>query len=262
MTCRQRGRRRPLVALLTDFGSTEYAGVLHGVLASHDADIRVVDLCHSVTPQNIVEGAWILQESAPFFPPATVFLAVVDPGVGSGRRILAARGRRFRYIGPDNGLLAPAFSREPDIQVREIPIPPGASATFHGRDVMAPAAAFMARGFWPPDSRPVTDWNGLELNWQGGAALLVKIDRFGNLVTNRPGPGHPGGIWTLRLPSGEEWQLRHCHSYAEAEGDLFLVTGSSGTLEISRRNGSAAAVLRDLRVGNTLNLVSRMPVDS
>lgn len=254
MNCRRQGCRRPLVALLTDFGSTEYAGVLHGVLASHDSRIRVVDLCHSVTPQNVIEGAWILRESAPFFPPGTVFLSVVDPGVGSNRRILAASGRRYRYVGPDNGLLAPALSRENDVQVRLVSVPPQASATFHGRDVMAPAAAFMARGFWPPQSQPVLDWKSLDLNWQGGAALLVKIDRFGNLVTNRPGPTSATGIWNLRLPSGEEWQLRHFHSYDEATGDLFLVTGSSGTLEISRRNGSAALVLSDVRAGHALNL--------
>lgn len=260
MTCRYRRNRRPLVALLTDFGNSEYAGVLHGVLLRQDRRVRIIDLCHRVAPQNIIEGAWILQESAPFFPRGTVFLAVVDPGVGSSRKILAARGRNFSYVGPDNGLLAPALSRDGNVRVRELIIPQGASTTFHGRDVMAPAAGWLARGSWPPLSRPLENWTLLDLKWQSGAAILVKIDRFGNLVTNRPGPAGAGGQWRLKISSGEEWLLQHYRSYAEAAGDLFLVTGSSGTLEISRRNGSAAAVLPELHVGQRLDLQSLDPL--
>ena len=140
--------RRPVVALLTDFGLAEhYVGVMKGVIASITPDAQLIDISHAVPPQDVLAGQWLLRASVRCFPPGTVFLAVVDPGVGTRRRPLGLRSAPWLFVGPDNGLFTPWLDRADVVELRETRFRlPEVSATFHGRDIFAPAAAFLARG--------------------------------------------------------------------------------------------------------------------
>src|SRR4051794_16995699 len=139
-----------VITLLTDFGTRDsFVGVMKGVILSHCPDARLIDLTHEVTPGDVRAGSLSLQWAAPYFPPGTVHLAVVDPGVGGARRPLVLRGARALLVGPDNGLLWPAAAREGEPEAWEIDLSAWdrpISATFHGRDVFAPAAARLAAG--------------------------------------------------------------------------------------------------------------------
>ena len=138
------------IVLLTDFGYQDhYAGVLRGVIASIAPRCPLLDLTHGIEPQNILEGAFQLLQGYSFFPSKTIFVCVVDPGVGTRRMILCAKTKRYYFIAPDNGLLDPVLTREGDYEVRSLENPKfmksPASSTFHGRDKMAPAAAHLAK---------------------------------------------------------------------------------------------------------------------
>ena len=248
----------PLVALLTDFGSSEYAGVLKGVIASIWKDARVVDLCHAVAPQDVREGAWILWTSYRYFPPGTLFLAVVDPGVGTARAAVAVESRRYRWVGPDNGLLYPAVEDDGEPRIVNLPVPPEASSTFHGRDVFAPAAARWAAGA-PLES--LGQWRReplvpLRFYRRRRCGEIVRVDPFGNLITPLPPPAgapEPPGqaqVAVLRK-SGGRWRrvgasvrAGWVRTYGDApQGALVVLVGSAGTLEVARVGGSAAEAL-------------------
>lgn len=230
------------IVLLTDFGLCDhYVGVLHGVLASLAPEARVIDLCHEVPPQDVRAGAFRLRAAAPFFPAGSIFVCVVDPGVGSGRRILWARGETGRqYLAPDNGLLG--WVAEPLAQVRSVDNPawrlPQVSCTFHGRDVFAPAAARLWRGQPAEELGPVvSEWT--KLAWP--RAEIVAVDRFGNAVTSVP--AGPRGL----VFRGKRFPVKD-HYAAVAPGKPAAVAGSSGLLELSVRDGSFARRYR-VKVG-------------
>lgn len=244
------------VVLLSDFGDSVYAGVIKGVLHSLCPGVTTIDLCHSVRPQNVREGAWLLQSAYAYFPAGSIFCAVVDPGVGAERAALAARAGRYFFVGPDNGLLAPALcaaAAGSAVQTVGLPIPPGAAATFHGRDVFAPAAARLAAGAPLSELGPATaPRHDLTFFRQGCTGEVVTVDRFGNIITNLP-PEEGKTLYRVRLlPPGAAadapaiWQadLRLYPTYAAAPaGQPVLVTGSAGTLEVAVAGGNAA---RDL----------------
>jgi len=135
-----------MVVLLTDFGRSEYVGVMKGVIYSIDREAKIVDLCHDISPQNIIEASWILKNSYKYFPEGVTFCCVVDPGVGTGRKAVAVKTDDYYYVAPDNGLLWEALRQQNIIDMRQIPIPEDASRTFHGRDVFAKAAASINLG--------------------------------------------------------------------------------------------------------------------
>src|SRR5258705_6312317 len=151
------GRAKPwkpsgIVTLLSDFGTEDpYVGMMKGVILSAAPRLAIVDLSHGVPPQNLRVGAWFLAHASAFFPPGTVHVAVVDPGVGSGRKLLVAEDAGHAYLAPDNGILGPVLS--PAARVYELDparfARAGASRTFHGRDILAPAAAAVATGLSP-----------------------------------------------------------------------------------------------------------------
>jgi len=186
---------RPVVALVSDFGGRDhYAGTMKGVILGICPDATLVDISHEVPPHDIQSGALELQGSYRYFPDGTVFLTVVDPGVGSTRRALAASTGRYSFVGPDNGVLSLALDDSPSLQMVEISERLYArdkiSRTFEGRDRFAPAAGWLAaglevaalgntvtgyvRGVLPV---PLIDSTGI-------AGSVVRVDRFGNLVTN------------------------------------------------------------------------------
>ena len=258
--------RRPLITLLTDFGSRDsYAGVLRGVIAGICPEAAVVDLTHAVPPQDIRAGAFQLLVACPYFPAGSVHLAVVDPGVGSDRRLIAVEAGRHFFVGPDNGLLrwSVEWLAGDNWQAVELTEPrywlaPASevSHTFHGRDIMAPVAAHLAAGVAPerlgspvgalagaPLPRPVREGQRLR-------GEILHVDHFGNAITNirREYVSEPGGA--LRVDIGCHSLCGPVESYAGVEvGEPLVIWGSAGFLEVAVREGSAAGAL-GIRVGD------------
>lgn len=246
-----------IVTLLTDFGlSDPYVGIMKGVLLGQRAGARCVDLTHLIPPQDRRAAAWTLAHSWPWFPAGTVHVAVVDPGVGTERRILLALVEGHAFLGPDNGILAPILSeggRVFSLDVERVGLAVR-SQTFHGRDVFAPAAAALLDGCDASELGEATeDWIDLQFptprrmsdgTWE---AEVLLVDRFGNLVTgltaaqlNTAGDGDRG-TWVLEA-AGLEAPLRRTYASA-GEGDLLALEGSFGYLELAIRDGSAAQAL-------------------
>ncbi len=133
-----------MIVLLTDFGQSEYVGVMKGVICSIAHDANVVDLCHEISPQNIIEASWILKNNYKYFPQGATFCCVVDPGVGTKRKALAVKTDKYYFVGPDNGLLWETLKEQRIVDIRHLVIPKDASRTFHGRDVFAKAGERIA----------------------------------------------------------------------------------------------------------------------
>lgn len=230
------GQRR-MIILLTDFGPSEYVGVMKGVIYSIDRRAQIVDLCHSVSSQNIIEASWILRNNYKYFPEGSVFCCVVDPDVGSERKALAVKTERYYFVAPDNGLLWETLKEQEVIDIREIPIPSDAGHTFHGRDVFAPAAAKIGLGKFDQVGEKVGQIEQLELYQDSGRGLVVRIDSFGNIITNIPKQGN--GRYSVKI-GDKIYQMSYRENYSAAkQGELFLIEGSNRTLEISLKNGSA-----------------------
>lgn len=184
-----------LITLTTDFGaSSPYVAAMKGVIFSINPEASVVDLSHTIPPQDILAGAQVLGDVTPYFPAGTIHVAVIDPGVGTERKIIYAEIDDHRYVCPDNGLLARLAARSTPLKIVEItceelyhhPV----SHTFHGRDIMAPVAAHLSRGF-DPDQLGPTRRRWTPLPWSGATKLanriegeIVFVDSFGNLVTD------------------------------------------------------------------------------
>jgi S-adenosylmethionine hydrolase len=226
-----------MIVLLTDFGRSEYVGVMKGVIYSIACDATIVDLCHSICPQNVIEGSWILKNNYKYFPKGAIFCCVVDPGVGTERKAIGVKTDKYYFVGPDNGLLWETIAGQRIIDMREIEIGEDASMTFHGRDVFAKAAASIELGGFGTIGEKIEEIEKLELYKNGREGIIVRIDRFGNIVTNL------GKLekdkYTVAI-GGKEYAMKFCANYyAAKEGELFLIEGSNNTLEISLKNGSA-----------------------
>ncbi|MGH7516264.1 MAG: SAM hydrolase/SAM-dependent halogenase family protein [Gemmatimonadales bacterium] len=244
----------PIITLLTDFGTRDaYVGELRGVLLTRAPGAVLADITHDIAPGDVRAAAYVLGRTWPKFPAGTVHLAVVDPGVGGARAALAIRSAGHHFVGPDNGLLTSALTGAHDVV--ELPIPPSASATFHGRDVFAPAAAALAGGTpmttlgSPPLRVPVRLPPALPRS-EGDSLVgeVVYVDRYGTLVTNlAPDAGGFVEIGGSRLP------LRRTFSDI-APGELVAFVGSGGVIEIAVRDGSAAERL-GAAVGASARLV-------
>jgi len=223
--------------LLTDFGQSEHAGVMKGVILSIAPDAKIVDLCHNITAHNIIEASWILKNNYRHFPKGSVFCCVVDPGVGTQRRAVAVKTENYFFVAPDNGLLWETIRDQQVLDIREIPIAKNASRTFHGRDVFAPAAARIDTGDFGKLGDKITQIQKFELLCKGGEGLVVRIDTFGNIVTNLPGKKE--GTCLVQI-GGRKIEMQVFPTYDSAPaGQPFLITGSCNTLEISLKNGNA-----------------------
>jgi S-adenosylmethionine hydrolase len=238
-----------VVTFTTDFGTSDgYAGAMKGVVLSMAPAAVLVDISHGIPARDVRAGAFTLAQAAPLFPPGTVHVAVVDPGVGGTRAevVVAAAGAFF--VGPDNGVLALAAAgprrawRIENPSYRREPVSP----TFHGRDVFAPTAARLAAG-WPAEDagRPLDDIVGLPVLasgplGDGGDGEIVHVDAFGNLFTSFTGSAE--GDWTVEV-GARSFSLHGARTFADVPaGDLALYRGSGGQLEIAVRDGSAAAL--------------------
>src|SRR3954468_18291179 len=185
----------PVIALLSDFGLRDhYVGAMKGVMLGITPDAVLVDLTHDIPPHDIHQGSHQLAAACGYFPPETVFLAVVDPGVGSARRALAVQAGGYHFVAPDNGLLTAALAGRPPARTVEITAPqyarPAISRTFEGRDRFGPAAAWLARGTAIEAlGPPVADYLRLDIPAPSASGsrltgVVLFVDRFGNAVTN------------------------------------------------------------------------------
>jgi S-adenosylmethionine hydrolase len=244
---------RRIVTLLTDFGSRDaFVGVMKGVMLGIDPALTFVDLSHEIPPQDIFAGALLLRGATPFFPPGTIHLAVVDPGVGSSRRPLLVETRDAIFIGPDNGLLSLAAPMNSLVRIIHLTnaqfFLPRRSHTFHGRDVFAPVAAHVAHGVAPLRCGvAVPTMEQLSLppvarQPNGLVGRVIYIDHFGNVVTNiAEADLRPFSKESL-LVSINPVQIDGVNAtYAAVEIDApVAVINSWGMLEVAVRNGSAA----------------------
>ncbi|MBI5529387.1 MAG: SAM-dependent chlorinase/fluorinase [Deltaproteobacteria bacterium] len=236
------------IVLLSDFGDSHYAGQMRGVILGIAAGAPIADLTHSISPQNVVEAAHILSESVGAFPEGSIFVCVVDPGVGTKRRGIAIEAARRRFVGPDNGVFSlVARGGVTASAVLENPryFRPGVCATFHGRDVFAPVAAHLWLGVGLEDlGPPAGQIEGLRFPTpvvsEGRIdAHVLYADRFGNLVTDVEAGLVAGGRWAV-LVHGK--RIRGVsRTYADGvPGKPMALLGSSGRVEIAVRDGSAA----------------------
>ena len=240
----------PVIALLTDFGlSDPYVGLMKGVILSLTRGVQFIDICHAVEPGNIRQGAWQLRNAVRYFPRDTIFLTVVDPGVGGHRRPIAVQTGRFLFVGPDNGLLSLALERESVEAVVHLTNPeyflPRISPTFHGRDVFAPVAAHLAQDIPITAFGPsITDMQQLVLPQaaKGDGQIrgeVLDVDRFGNLITNIPRHMLPEEAPVTVRISGHTVQGL-CETYSDQpSGRLLALIGSQDTVELACRDGSA-----------------------
>jgi S-adenosyl-L-methionine hydrolase (adenosine-forming) len=248
---------RPIITLTTDFGSNDhFVGTMKGVILEIVPEAEIVDICHSVQPFDVLDGALTISQAYSYYPTGTVHVVVVDPGVGTARRPIIASSDKYHFVAPDNGVLSLVYAREDRMHVRHItsehyflqPV----SNTFHARDIFSPVAAYLAKmvdtlkfgdevedyvRFAAPKPKAV-EANKLR-------AVVLKVDRFGNLLTNisqqdapalfqaEPGP--------FKIVVGNK-EINEVHTaYAEGgPGEVFAIIGSSGFLEIAANRGAAA----------------------
>ncbi len=246
-----------ILTFTTDFGLNDpFVGIMHGVVLGIHSDTTIVDLCHAIASYDILDGAWTIAQSYRFFPPRTVHVVVVDPGVGSERRPIIVETEQHIFVAPDNGVLSMVEARETKFVVRHVtaeryflqPV----SQTFHGRDVFAPIAAWLSKGVAPGEFGPeISDYVRLpvplveHVGPDSFRGTVIKVDKFGNLITNLGALDVPELFGTaapsLELLIAGQTITKLCHSYAEgAENQIFLIVGSSGYLEIAATQASAA----------------------
>lgn len=248
--------RKPILTLTTDFGTADhFVGTMKGVILGICPEAQIVDISHEVTPFEIPEGAYLIAQAYRYFPKRTVHVVVVDPGVGTMRRpiLLEAAGQFF--VAPDNGVLSMIYSQEKH-KIRLIsasrffrqPV----SQTFHGRDIFAPVGAHLAAGIRPAEvGKAIGDYlrPAFEKPIQSGKRTwngrILRIDRFGNVVTNF----HIGDFGDIErrdfsLAIGAQEITVLARNYAACgPGELFAIVGSSGYVEVSMGQGSAAKVI-------------------
>ncbi len=271
-----------IITLTTDFGlSDAYVAAMKGVILGVNPQARLVDICHTIKPQNISQAAFVLSTAHQYFPKKTIHLVVVDPGVGTGRRAIIVRTPQACFVAPDNGVLsyviqqslAGPVAKKGRVSITE-GLKPGAdieavqitnpkfwrspvSPTFHGRDIFAPVVALLSLGFPPVEfGEPVTSVEMLPLSQPArrpdGSLVghIIHIDGFGNLVTDIKSDDLPGE--SLLIEIGDRLFAGLNHTYAEGSGLLALI-GSNGYLEVSLKGGNASSLL-DAKVGDEVKL--------
>lgn len=260
--------QNPLITLTTDFGSTDhFVGVMKGVICGIAPKARIVDITHEVNAFEVSDAAFVISEAWRYFPKKTIHVIVVDPGVGSTRRpILAEMGGHF-FLAPDNGVLSMIFAKEKakvrHITAEKLFLKP-LSRTFHGRDIFAPCAAHLGAGVLPAKfGKLIQDYLKLTIgqptqtgkrNWTGA---VLKVDHFGNLITNL----HIDEFLDIRtrpfeLHVGLEKLTRLALTFSEGEaGEMFVIVGSSGYIEVAANQESAAKRL-GCGVGSPVELVT------
>lgn len=247
---------RPVITLTTDFGSNDhFVGAMKGVIVDIVPEVQIVDISHAVQAYDVLDGALAISQAYSYFPNGTIHLVVVDPGVGTARRPILASSDAHHFVAPDNGVLSMVYAREERMHVRHITsehyfrIP--VSNTFHGRDIFAPVAAYLAKQvdshkfgdeiedyvrFAAPKPK-ATGENRMR-------AVVLKVDRFGNLITNltpQDAPALFAAGAKFKIVVGSKEITRICQFYAEGKpSEVFGIIGSMGFLEIVANRGAAS----------------------
>jgi S-adenosyl-L-methionine hydrolase (adenosine-forming) len=253
--------RRPLITLTSDFGLADhFVGVMKGVILSINPEASLVDLSHGVVAHDILDGAFLIGHSYRYFPPDTIHVVVVDPGVGSNRRPILATTVHHKFVAPDNGVLSFLYDSEESCEVRHLtndryflkPV----SHTFHGRDIFSPVAGWLSTGVEVDKfGERITDYVRLvipapvRLPEGTVTGAILKVDRFGNLITNLT-PQDVPELFSEKSPSFaiiiNHQKITHLFDSYTAGTPLepFAILGSTGYLEVSTNRGSAAALLK------------------
>lgn len=251
---------RPIVTLTTDFGLNDhFVGTMKGVILDIVPEAEIVDICHAVQPFDVLDGALSIAQAYPYFPVGTIHVVVVDPGVGTARRPIILSTERHYFVAPDNGVLSLIYNREERVRVRHVtsehyflqPV----SNTFHARDVFAPVAGWLAKGvdgakfgdeisdyvrFNAPKPKPV--------DAQTMRGVVLKVDRFGNLVTNFTPQDVPALFQEspppFKIVVGKR-EISEIHAnYADgAPNEVFGILGSMGYLEIAANRAAATQIV-------------------
>jgi len=268
-----------IITLTTDFGLSDgYVAAMKGVILSINPEAKLIDICHTIRPQDIAQAAFVLSTAYPFFPKGTIHLVVVDPGVGTERRAIILRTPSADFVAPDNGVLSYVIAppAEGGDHSRQRELGPGMEAvaitkpqfwrspvspTFHGRDIFAPVAARLSLGLAPeqfgerissltvlPIPRPHKQANGSLVG------RILHIDAFGNLITNIRAEDLPQAKDTLTIKLRGRLIRGISRTYAQGE-ELLALIGSSGYLEVSLREGSARELLR-AEVGDEVTIIN------
>ena len=259
-----------IVTLITDFGGRgEYLGAMKGAILRVNPGCQIVDITHEVQPQNILQASWVLKACHSYYPPGTVHLVAVDPGVGTERRAIVLEKEKYFFVGPDNGVFSMVFSPGGRVSAYELaqrkffltPL----SDTFHGRDIFAPAAGHLSLGleprfFGPRIKKLVTiDWPTPHRSKGLLRAKALWADSFGNLITNISREEHGTELLGRAVQiKGRGWRIDRVHrTYAEGRrGQPMALFGSGGLLEISVNRGSALDTL-GLKPGDPITIVLR-----
>jgi S-adenosyl-L-methionine hydrolase (adenosine-forming) len=248
----------PIVTLTTDYGTNDHlVAVLKGVILRINPEVTIIDITHAVVPFDLLDGALAIASAYPYFPPRTIHVVVVDPGVGTERRPLLVSGQNQYFIAPDNGVLSGVFEKEPNVTVRHLtsehyflqPV----SKTFHGRDIFAPAAGWLSK-HWQPASmgEDINDFKRFAMpKPKEGDGLLkgvvLKVDGFGNLITNiRAEDLSPDSLekGEVKLQAGNHPVTRLVPTFASGNaGEPIAYVGSNGYVEIAVNKGNAAKTL-------------------
>jgi S-adenosyl-L-methionine hydrolase (adenosine-forming) len=259
-----------IITLTSDYGTNDHlVGTVKGVILNINPDASIVDITHNVPPYDVLDGALAIGSAYRYFPPKTIHLVIVDPGVGTARRPLLVRAGTQYFIAPDNGVLSMVYDREASLSVYHLttehyhlrPV----SRTFHGRDIFAPVAAWLSKA-WQPQSmgEAVTDFKRLALpkpKSENGAVtgMVLRIDNFGNLLTNLTPGDFPEEILksgTLQMRVNDREVKRLVANFAQGEpGEPVAIIGSSGYIEIAVNKGNAARLLAAQR-GASVTLVT------
>ncbi len=247
----------PIITLTTDFGSSVHlVGSMKGVILNINPAARIVDINHNVTPFDILDGALSIANACRYFPPRTIHLVIVDPGVGTQRRPLLVSGEKHYFIAPDNGVLSMVFEKE-SCTVRHItsdhyflnPVSP----TFHGRDIFAPTAAWLAKAFQTEAfGDEITDYVRFTMpkakpSGQAVKGVVLRVDAFGNLMTNLTEEDVPAAAvssGTIKLTVNGKQIQKFVRTFGSgAPGEPVALFGSAGFLEIAVNRGNAARTL-------------------
>jgi S-adenosylmethionine hydrolase len=249
---------RPIITLTTDYGTSDYlVGVMKGVILSINPDVTIIDITHGVIAHDVLDGALIIGQAHKYFPPKTIHVVVVDPGVGTDRRPILVASDQHYFVAPDNGVLSSVYDQTEALHVWNIisehyfrqPV----SKTFHGRDIFSPVAAWFSKS-WQTSAfgEPITDFTRFAIPKPKAAGntvngVVLRIDQFGNLMTNFRAEDVPtlaSGNGNCTIRAGNAVVKRIVPTFAEgASGEPVGVIGSSGYLEICVNKASAARTL-------------------
>jgi S-adenosyl-L-methionine hydrolase (adenosine-forming) len=252
--------RKPIVTLTTDFGLHDhFVGTIKGVILSIEPETQIVDICHSVQAFDVLDGALTISQAYSYFPVGTVHMVVVDPGVGTARRPIIAGGDKHLFVAPDNGVLSLIYQKEERLSVRHVTMEhyflQPVSQTFHARDIFAPIAAYLAKGVDTSKfGEEVSDFVRFStpkpkaVNASTLRGVVLKVDRFGNLITNITPADAPmlfgadPAPFKIVVANREITEIKSAYAQG-APGEVFGILGSMGYLEIAANRGAAAQLL-------------------